>query len=92
VDEESMIKILLAAPNAGETHDEANKRKEAILGSVLGRLSAVESRGMWLRMSREREGDPLSLSFFKLPSAARERLMSMLLDERRHKSIAATRR
>lgn len=84
-----MLKILMGPPGAGETLDEAHSRKERILGTLFGRLSAVESRGMWLRISREREGDPLSEAFSRCPSAMRERLMSMLLDERRLKMVAA---
>lgn len=92
MDDISLIKILVAQPDKGETLDEANARKERILGSMFGRLSAVESRGMWLRISRERAGDALSETMARFPTAMRERLMSLLLDERRMKSTAASSR
>jgi hypothetical protein len=89
VDDE-LIKILAAAPSSNETVDEANTRKERILGSMLGRLGVVEARGMWLRLSRVREGDPLSETFGKFPGAMRTRVLEFLVDERRLKSLAAT--
>ena len=56
---------------------------------MFGRLSVVESRGMWLRLSRLREGDPLSETFARVPSRMRERLMAFLVDERRLKAVSA---
>jgi hypothetical protein len=89
VDDAALMKILAGPSGPGETPDEAHARKERILGSLFGRLSAVESRGMWLRISRERTGDPLSEAFARCPTAMRDRLMSMLVDERRLKMVAA---
>jgi hypothetical protein len=89
VDDE-LIKILAAAPNPSETVEEANTRKERILGSLLGRLSVVEARGMWLRLSRVREGDPLSEAFGKFPQQMRSRVLEFLIDERRLKTLTAT--
>ena len=89
MDDAALLKILTGPQGAGETLDEAYARKERILGSLFGRFSAVESRGMWLRVSREREGDLLSEAFARCPSAMRERLMEMLVDERRLKMVAA---
>lgn len=88
MDDDSLIKILVAAPSPSETAEEAYSRKERVLGSMFGRLSVVEARGMWLRLSRLREGDPLSETFARCPSRLRERLMEFLLDERRLKSVA----
>jgi hypothetical protein len=88
VDDE-LIQILAAPPNANENTDEANTRKERILGSLLGRLGVVEARGMWLRLSRVREGDPLSETFGRFPSAMRNRVLEFLIDDRRLKAIAS---
>jgi hypothetical protein len=89
VDDQALIKILVGPTYANETAEEATARKEKILGSMFGRLSPVESRGMWLRISRERAGDALSEAFARFPSRTRERLMAMLVDERRLKAVAA---
>lgn len=89
MDDESLIKLLVAPPNPSESPDEAHVRKEQILGSMFGRLSVVESRGMWLRLSRVREGDPLSESFAKYPRPMRDRLLEFLIDERRLKAITS---
>lgn len=87
MDDAALIRIL--STKIGETPDQANARKERELGTVLARMSVVESRGMWLRMSRLREGDELSEAFDRLPMALRERLLAFLTDERRLKAIAA---
>jgi hypothetical protein len=89
MDDDALIKILVGPTYANESADEAAARKEKILGSLFGRLSRVESRGMWLRISRERAGDPLSEAFARFPSRTRERLMAMLVDERRLASCRA---
>jgi hypothetical protein len=91
MDDDALIKILVGPAYANETADEAATRKERILGAMFGRLSPVESRGMWLRISRERTGDPLSEAFARFPSKLRERLMAVLLDERRMKAAAGAR-
>lgn len=90
--DDELIKILVGPQNANETIEEANTRKEKILGSMFGRLSVVESRGMWLRLSRRREGDPLSETFDRFPSAMRQRLLEFLVDERRLRALTATAR
>ena len=90
--DDELIKILAAPPNASETVDEANTRKERILGSMFGRLSVVESRGMWLRLSRVREGDALSETFGRFPNAMRQRLIEFLVDERRLKALGTAAR
>ena len=89
MDDEAVISILAAPQSANETPEEANARKEQILGSLFGRLSVVESRGMWLRLSRVRTGDPLSETFARCPSRMRERLLELLIDERRLRAVAA---
>jgi hypothetical protein len=88
MDDDSLIKILVGPPTPGETADEASSRKERILGALFTRLSVVESRGMWLRLSRERTGDPLSEMFARFPTTMRKRLMDMLVDEQRLRAIA----
>ena len=88
MDDESIIKILETPPGAGESIDDANARKEQVLGSLFGRLAIVESRGMWLRLSRERTGDGVSEAFARFPSARRQRLMSLLVDETRLQAVA----
>ncbi len=88
--DDELIKILAAPKNPNETADEANTRKEKILGSMFGRLSVVESRGMWLRLSRLREGDLLSETFAGFPSAMRDRVLEFLVDERRLKALSNT--
>ena len=90
MDDPSIIRILVAPPNASETPEEALVRNEKILGTLFCRLSPVESRGMWLRISRERSGDQLSEVMARLPNATRQRLMALLLDERRLKPTATS--
>lgn len=89
MDDDALIKIMVGPPSSSESPDEANKRKEHILGSMFGRLSVVESRGMWLRLSRVRGGDALSETFSRFPSAMRDRLLAFLIDERRLKAVAS---
>jgi len=78
----------MSPPSGDETWDEANDRKERILGSLFARLHAIESRGMWLRLSRERDGDELSLAFARFPSDRRARLMLLLADEARLRQVS----
>ena len=87
VSDDDILKILIGPATASETAEEANARKERILGSMLGRLSVVEARGMWLRLSREREGDAVSQAFARFPSAMRKRVLEFLIDEGRLKSL-----
>jgi hypothetical protein len=42
-------------------------------------MTAVECRGMWLRMSRVHEGDAVSEAFALLPAKSRERLLEYLI-------------
>lgn len=80
---------ILTSTYANESSTDAATRKERILGTLFARLSVVESRGMWLRLSRVREGDPVSESFTKMPASARDRLLGFLVDEKRLKLAAA---
>ena len=89
MNDELYIKVMVAAPSSGESLDESNASKERVLGSMFGRLSVVESRGMWLRLSRLREGDALSEAFARFPEKMRSRMLTFLVDERRLKSVAA---
>lgn len=89
MNDELYIKVMVAAPSAGESHDESYASKERVLGSMFGRLSVVESRGMWLRLSRLREGDAVSEAFARFPEKVRNRMLAFLVDERRLKSVAA---
>ena len=87
MDDNALTRILTT--RHGENPDQANTRKERELGTMFARMSVVESRGMWLRMSRLREGDDLSEAFDRLPKDVRERLLAFLTDERRLKAVAA---
>jgi len=86
VDDATLLRIM--TPRAGEVADAANTRKERELGSLFARLSVVECRGMHLRMSRVRAGDPLSEAFGTLTQGTRERLLAYLLDDRRLQQLA----
>jgi len=87
VDDNTLTRILTTRP--GEDIDQANARKERELGTMFARMSVVESRSMWLRCSRLRDGDSLSEAFERLPESLRERLLAFLIDERRLKAVAA---
>lgn len=89
MDDDALIKILTSPPTPRESAEETVARKERVLGAVFSRFSVVEARGMWLRVSRLRTGDPVSEAFGRFPIAMRQRLMDMLIDERRLKAIAS---
>lgn len=87
--DDQLLEILTAPPTTSESLVESQARKERILGMMFGRMGVVECRGMWLRLSRVREGDRLSETFARFPSAMRERLCTYLVDDRRLKEVAA---
>jgi hypothetical protein len=83
----ALIAILEAPLHAGETVALGFARKEAELRHVLATLSIVESRAMQLRLSRPKDGDPLTKAFLRLTGERRERLLNFIADARRREAL-----
>jgi hypothetical protein len=81
--ERTLIAILTADREAGETIEMRYKRKEHELGSAFAGLTLVQARALHARLLAAREDDVLALHFGRLIEARRVRLLAFLVMARR---------
>ena len=86
--ERTLLAILDAPAQPGETLHAAYRRKERELGTAFAGLAVSEARALSRRLTTPRADDALALKFSRLVADRRGRLLAFLGDARRREALA----
>jgi hypothetical protein len=86
----SLIAIIEAPLQSGETASCGFARKEAELREAFAALSILESRALHSRLWNPRSGDRLAAAFMRMTAERRARLINFLADARRREALRSS--